>query len=121
MNLNIKLHAKTCEPRVRPSALPAGNKRSTHYGKLSRRIALSGFVLASSCWSIRAEEQISFSQFEAQAMSATSFFAHSHFASFTLSLAPETKRLPLGELFHLTDEWRLKSLFQNLTMPGALE
>jgi len=116
MNLNVKLHAQTREPMGRARAPQAGNKRSTDYCKLSRRIALSGFVLASSCWSIKAEEQVSFSQFEAQAMSATSFFAQSHFASFTLSLAPEPKRLPLEELLHLADDSRLKSLFQDSTI-----
>jgi|SRR6266566_40105 len=121
MNLKVKLHAQTCEPMARAKAPKAAGAKSAHYCKLSRRIALGGFVLASCCLSIKAEEQISFTQFEAQAMSAISFFAQSHFASFTLSLAPEPNRLPLGELFHLTDEWRLKSLFQNLTLPGALE
>ncbi len=121
MDLKVKLNAQTCEPMGRPTAPQGGNKRSTHYGKLSRRIALGGFVLASSCWSIKAEEQASSSRFEAQAMSATSFFAQSHFASFTLSLAPEPKRLPLEELLRLADDSRLKSLFQDATTHDGLE
>src|SRR5207244_10367177 len=104
-----------------PSARTRGRKKSAQYCKLSRRIALGGFVLASCCLSIKAEEQISFTQFEAQAMSAISFFAQSHFASFTLSLAPEPNRLPLEELLHLADDPRLKSLFQDATIHDGVE
>ena len=116
MNLTVKLRAQAFEPIPRMKEAKTACVRFAPYCKLG---ALGAFMLASYCLSVKAEEQISFIQFQAQAVSATSFSAQPHFASITLSLAPEPYHLPLGELFHLTDDWRLKALFQNVTIRGG--
>jgi len=120
MNLKVQLHAQRCEPVAKVKVPNAANGGATRYCKVSRLIMLSGgLMLASCCLSLKAEEQIT--HLETQAISASCFSAQPHFASLTLSLAPEPYRLPLGELFHLTDDWRLKSLFQNATISDGVE
>ena len=115
MNRKVTRHTRTWR---RPTIDVAACAR----GRFIAIIALLVIAfVATCCSSLRAEERPLFTELEAQSMTSRSLTAHPNFLSITMCLAPEPYRLPLTDLFHLTDGWRLKSFFQNVSIPGAGE